>query len=119
MPVRANHWHVGPSHRLPSTKNCRRHSRLSALRDGDARLRQGLKPEGPRRVFVIFGAARSRSDESPARFSARRLEAHPFAPSEHYATAPAEVRTITLACPSSNDLRQRSVFGSEALAHLV
>ena len=26
---------------------------------------------------------------------------------------------VSEACPSSDDLRQRSVFGSEALAHLV
>jgi hypothetical protein len=28
-------------------------------------------------------------------------------------------KSIACACPSSDDLRQRSVFGSEALAHLV
>jgi transmembrane sensor len=56
--------------------------------------RQGSKPEGPRRS-TSGSVAKRREPGALQRATPRK--AHPFAPSEHYATAPAEVRTINLA----------------------
>ena len=52
-----------------------------------------------RQPYVVYGVLRTADAVSPVEAGA--------------------VATSLLVCPSSDDLRQRSVFGSEALAHLV
>ncbi|MDX2275614.1 MAG: FecR domain-containing protein [Hyphomonadaceae bacterium] len=65
---------------------------MSASASFSAHRRQGSKPEGR----DAQRAARCAAREPGARKRATPSKARPFASAEHYATAPTEVRTITL-----------------------